>query len=85
MDGLVPFKKMLKTLGGWPVLEGDKWENAEYTWKDVVYKIREMGYSVDYLIRFSIGIDSKNSTMRAIEVSSFILNTILIHNVITII
>ncbi|KAL5238849.1 hypothetical protein ACI65C_006259 [Semiaphis heraclei] len=67
MDGLVPFKKMLKTLGGWPVLEGDKWENAEYTWKDIVYKIREMGYSVDYLIRFSIGIDSKNSTMRAIE------------------
>ncbi|XP_022169537.1 neprilysin-11-like [Myzus persicae] len=67
MDGLRPFKKMLKSLGGWPVVEGEKWSYDELTWKDIVYKIREAGYSVDYLIRFSIGIDSKNSAMRAIE------------------
>eukprot|EP00102_Acyrthosiphon_pisum_P014814 XP_008185066.2 PREDICTED: neprilysin-11-like [Acyrthosiphon pisum] len=66
-DGLEPFKKMLKSFGGWPVLEGDKWSYTECTWKDIVYKIREAGYSVDYLIRFSIGIDLKNSMMRAIE------------------
>lgn len=69
-DGLEPFKKMLEGFGGWPVLEGDKWSYTEFTWKDIVYKIREAGYSVDYLIRFTIGIDLKNSTMRAVEVSS---------------
>jgi hypothetical protein len=69
-DGLAPMKKLLKSLGGWPVLEADKWDDAEFTWKDSVYKIKAVtGHSVDYFIRFSIITDLKNSTLRAIEVS----------------
>lgn len=60
---------MLKSLGGWPVLEGDKWNDADFTWKDSVYKFRTAGYSVDYFIDFSISTDLKNTTMRAIDVS----------------
>ncbi|XP_026818159.1 neprilysin-2-like [Rhopalosiphum maidis] len=67
-DGLAPMKKLLKSLGGWPVLEADKWDGAEFTWKDSVYKIKVVtGHSVDYFIRFSIITDLKNSTLRAIE------------------
>ncbi|XP_027847675.2 neprilysin-2-like isoform X2 [Aphis gossypii] len=66
-DGLKPIKKMLKNLGGWPVLEAEKWNDEEFTWKDSVYKIKEVGYSVDYFIRFSISTDVKNSMLRAIE------------------
>ncbi|XP_050064129.1 neprilysin-2-like isoform X3 [Aphis gossypii] len=41
-DGLKPIKKMLKNLGGWPVLEAEKWNDEEFTWKDSVYKIKEL-------------------------------------------
>lgn len=67
--GLGPIKEMLRSLGGWPVLEGDKWNDAAFTWKDSVYKFRNAGYSVDYFIDFSISTDLKNTTMRAIDVS----------------
>lgn len=68
-QGLGPIKEMLKSLGGWPVLEGDKWNEGEFTWKDSVYKFRTAGYSVDYFIDFSISTDLKNTTTRAIDVS----------------
>jgi len=60
---------MLTSVGGWPVLEGDKWDEAQFTWKDSVYKFRTAGYSVDYFIDFSISTDLKNTTTRAIDVS----------------
>lgn len=69
--GLGPIKEMLKSLGGWPVLEGEKWDDAGFTWKDSVYKFRVAGYSVDYFIDFSVSTDLKNTTMRAIDVSLY--------------
>lgn len=62
-------KEILKTLGGWPVLEGDKWKDGDFDWRQSVYKFRQVGYSVDYFIDFSVGIDFKNSTKRIIDVS----------------
>lgn len=68
-QGLGPIKAMLKNLGGWPVLEGEEWNEADFTWKDSVYKFKTAGYSVDYFIDFSISTDLKNTTTRAIDVS----------------
>lgn len=66
--GLQPMKDMLKKLGGWPVLEGDSWDEENFSWIDTVYKFRENGYSTDYLIDFSIVTDSKNSSWRVIDI-----------------
>lgn len=67
-QGLDPLLNILQKLGGWPVLEGDQWNENDFNWKESVYKFREMGYSVDYFIDFSIGVDLKNSTKRTIDV-----------------
>lgn len=67
-QGLNPLLNILQKLGGWPVLEGDQWNENDFNWKESVYKFREMGYSVDYFIDFSIGVDLKNSTKRTIDV-----------------
>lgn len=67
-QGLTPLLDILRKLGGWPVLEGENWKESEFNWKDSVYKFRKMGYSVDYFIDFSIGVDLKNSTTRIIDV-----------------
>ncbi|XP_008554181.1 neprilysin-2 isoform X1 [Microplitis demolitor] len=66
-QGLTPLLSIVKKLGGWPVLEGDMWKDYEFNWMTSVFKFREMGYSVDYFIDFSIGVDLKNSTKRVLD------------------
>jgi len=70
----MPIAKVAKSLGGWPLIEGDNW-NADnsWTWQEQVKKFRAAGFSMDYIIDFSIGVDLQNSTKRIMDVSVFIL------------
>ena len=42
-------------------------DNGNYIWYKQVYKFREVGYSVDYLIDFSVTTDLKNSSWRILD------------------
>ncbi|CAH1236556.1 unnamed protein product [Diabrotica balteata] len=66
-DGMTTISEVLKQLGGWPVLEGDSWNENDFDWKNSVYKFRKVGYGVDYFIDFSVVGDVKNSTKRVID------------------
>lgn len=70
--GTKPLLNILQKLGGWPALEGDKWDEGSFSWKESVYRFRDAGYSVDYFIDFSVSVDLKNSTVRVIDVSTYI-------------
>jgi len=61
---------VLDKFGGWPVVVGDSWDEEEFVWYEMIYKFREVGYSIDYFVDFSIVADLKNSTSRVIDVSS---------------
>jgi len=63
--GLKPLQDLLKTFGGWPVLENN-WDENSFKWDEMVYKFRRNGYSTDYLFDFSIATDIRNSTWRTI-------------------
>ncbi|CAG4955091.1 unnamed protein product [Colias eurytheme] len=65
--GIQPLLDMLRNLGGWPVLDGDNWDESSFSWTEAVYKFRHAGYSVDYFLDFSISVDVKNSTNRIID------------------
>jgi len=65
--GLEPLKAILKKLGGWPLLEGAAWNEEGYKWYEMNYKFRENGYSVDYLVDFSVTTDLKNSSWRILD------------------
>jgi len=69
--GLTPLLNNLKKLGGWPVLDGERWNEGDFTWKDSVYRFRRLGYSVDYFIDFGVGVDLKNNSRRLIDVSMY--------------
>ncbi|XP_033213002.1 neprilysin-2-like isoform X1 [Belonocnema kinseyi] len=66
--GLSPALDILKQLGGWPVIEGEKWLEEDFEWKESVYKFRKVGFSVDYFFDFSVGVDLKNSTRRVLDI-----------------
>jgi len=65
--GLAPLKDTLDELGGWPVVVGDSWDNSSFVWYETIYQFRRIGYSIDYLIDFSITTDLKNSSFRVID------------------
>ena len=65
--GLEPVRAILKKLGGWPLLEGSDWKGEGFKWYELVYKFRELGFSVDYFYDFSVVTDLKNSTWRTMD------------------
>lgn len=70
-QGLEALTGISDSLGGWPVVKGDRWDDtSEWTWIQAVKDFRKLGYSMDYIFDFSIGIDLKNSTTRVIDVSA---------------
>ena len=65
--GLAPLTSVLQAMGGWPVLEGDSWDQEGFKWFDMVYKFRDEGFSVDYLVDFSVTTDLRNSSWRTLD------------------
>ena len=68
--GVQPLLSVLRAMGGWPLLEGDSWDkkNPQFKWYELVWRFRELGYSVDYLLDFSVTADLKNSSWRVLDI-----------------
>ena len=65
--GVTPLQEILQRIGGWPVTMGDSWVGTNFHWFEMVYKFREIGFSVDYLVDFSVSVDPKNSSWRTMD------------------
>ncbi|XP_015111046.1 neprilysin-2 isoform X2 [Diachasma alloeum] len=57
-----PLLSILQKLGGWPVLEGDQWNEETFNWTQSVYNLSDLGYFVNYFFKISIEVDFKNTT-----------------------
>ncbi|CAI6351505.1 unnamed protein product [Macrosiphum euphorbiae] len=59
--GLRPIKEMLKSIGGWPVLEAEKWNESKFTWMDSMYKLilPNKVQLIMYILDLSVGPDIK--------------------------
>ena len=66
--GTKPLLNIHETLGGWPVVKGDSWDESKWNWIKSVQDFRKNGYSTDYILDFSVGTDLKNSTKRIIDI-----------------
>ena len=65
--GIEPLRKLLNEAGGWPVVDGDKWDGANFNVWDQSIKLNAMGYSSDYFASSSISADAKNNTHRVLH------------------
>lgn len=69
--GLKPMKRIMESLGGWPVVENKNWNDRRYLWQNVMLKLELMGFSINYIFEGSIDVDMKNSTRKSFYVSQF--------------
>ncbi|XP_050528003.1 neprilysin-2-like [Daktulosphaira vitifoliae] len=65
--GTQPLREILSKIGEWPVLSGNQWDEENFHWTDTVYKFRDHGLSIDYLIDLSVKINHKNTEAYIIE------------------
>lgn len=62
---LEPLYELLESLGGWPVLDGDKWNASKFNWLELAAKLRL--YNNDVFIMQWVGPDIKNSDENIIQ------------------
>lgn len=67
-----PLKRVLKLLGGWPVLEGRNWKAPSEKLEYLMGTLRG-NYSELVLMELYVGADDKNSSVNIIQVSSMML------------
>ncbi|XP_055546454.1 neprilysin-2-like isoform X2 [Wyeomyia smithii] len=67
-SGNAPLEDILNTMGGWPVLQAEQWNADSWSWEKSVKDFRQHGYSISYILGFSVGSDSKNTSYRTIKV-----------------
>lgn len=65
---MTPLKALHESLGGFPVVKGDAWDDSKNSWEGLVKQLRDLGYSTDYIIDFSVDTDLKNSSRHLINV-----------------
>ncbi|XP_062124827.1 neprilysin-2-like [Drosophila sulfurigaster albostrigata] len=72
--GSTSITKIAKSMGGWPLLEGDKWnENNNFKWQELVKKFRAQGFDFEYIINFSVEADLRNSSKRVMSLDQAVL------------
>lgn len=65
-NGLDAMKKIFKIAGGWPVLEGDNWQENKFDWLESSYKLSDIGYYVNYFIEINVNNDMSDNNKRVI-------------------
>ena len=61
-------KEIVGNIGGWPVLQGEKWTGENFKWHELSIKASDEGLSSDRMISIGIGTDSKDSLKRILEI-----------------
>ncbi|XP_054157418.1 neprilysin-2-like isoform X2 [Oppia nitens] len=64
--GADPLRDLLKDLGGWPVVTGDKWDNGTFEWIRVTEQIRQLGFRADMFVQFKVIADVLNNTKKVL-------------------
>lgn len=62
---LEPLYRLLDSLGGWPVVDGDKWDASKFDWLELAAKLRL--YNNDVFVMQWVGPDIKNSNENIIQ------------------
>lgn len=65
-NGIQNLLAILDSLGGWPVLKGDHWDDSSWSWEKSTHDLRRHGYYRNKFFGLYVARDEKNSTHRRI-------------------
>ncbi|KAJ3654443.1 hypothetical protein Zmor_013632 [Zophobas morio] len=65
-NSLQKFKRLIKSTGGWPVVEGDGWDENSFDWVSTSYQLMKVGLTPYMLLNFKVLPDSSNSSRKAL-------------------
>lgn len=67
--GLQPLVDILESFGDWPVVKGSLWIDDNFSWVEVLKKIRHLGLNTAFIFDIFVDTDSKNSSKHVLYVS----------------
>lgn len=65
------FLTHLDTIGGWPVIKNQFWQENSFDWKQTMIKARKLGLSFQKLLGLSISYAHENTTILEVNSGSF--------------
>lgn len=66
--GMNQFREIVRKIGGWPMVEGEKWNATAFNWIEMIRQMRSIGLSTNHLLNVEILPNFKNSSKRSIMV-----------------
>ncbi|RWS21818.1 Membrane metallo-endopeptidase-like 1, partial [Leptotrombidium deliense] len=74
-DSSQPLKKYIKELGGWPIVDGHKWNESRFDWKQTMIKLMKLGFNHNILFTLYVSPDIKTSEKHIITIDQPSLGT----------
>lgn len=68
-QGIAPMVEILERYGGWPVVNGDKWDAGSWNWLDIQKRMFDDGFTDNLVLEISFGPYHKNSSKNVLNVS----------------
>ena len=68
--GPKPLNKYLKLFGGWPVIEGEGWDQNNFDFLNLMTKIRNSGFENQFFFSLRIAPDFRRNTKYSIFVKT---------------
>ncbi|XP_035228061.1 membrane metallo-endopeptidase-like 1, partial [Stegodyphus dumicola] len=65
--GVKLLKKVLKDLGGWPIIKGEKWNSSSFDWIDAVGRISQLKANLYFFVTLSVVVDPRNNSFQIIK------------------
>lgn len=59
---------IIKDLGGWPVLEGDKWDQNKFNWLKSLFQLRKLGFGHNMFMSIYSSHDLRNNSRNILHV-----------------
>ncbi|VDN32617.1 unnamed protein product [Cylicostephanus goldi] len=66
--GVIAIKEIVNRVGGWPVLEGEKWKEWNYTWEEQLALVMNKSGLNAVILELAVTHDPSNSSNSVIEI-----------------
>lgn len=67
MMGNEPLLRIVQEVGGWPAVDGDKWNASKFDWMEALFALRKVGFGHNIFLSVSIGPDIRNNTRHIVD------------------